>query len=147
MLKLICALKLFVTNIVCLFLGLIIPSHIQRSLFITTLYVRLEKDKLLNKTSFEKLNDKLALASVDDSLKFNAEWTDVIWCGVDIKQHLIDTIGPEILDPNYKLSYSELTIACGYLADKCPKCLMYGNRNQIATDIRSLFICQKDLLA
>lgn len=141
MLQLLCALKIMVVTLVSALLGLIMPTHIQRALFITTLYVQLTKENILQEATLDRLNKRLALASVDGSLEFNAVWTDVIWQNVDIREYLEATLGPDVLKPEHQLTYNELTVACGFIADQCPKCLKYGNRNQIISDIRNLLTC------
>lgn len=141
MLQLLCALKVMIMTLVSGILGIILPSHIQRALFITTLYVRLTKDNILQEATLSRLNQKLALASVEGSLEFNAVWTDTVWQDVDIRQFLEKTLGSEVLKPDHQLSYDELSVACGFMADQCPKCLKYGNRNQIIADIRNLLTC------
>src|SRR5699024_9006950 len=105
---------------ICMLLGLIMPAHIQRALFITTLYVQLTKENILERTTLDRLNEKLGLASVESSLEFNAAWTDVVWNNVNIKNYLVDALGPTVLEPDHKLTYNEVTVASGFIVDKCP---------------------------
>lgn len=141
MLQLLCALKVMIVTLVSGLLSVVMPSHIQRALFITTLYVQLTKENILQEATLDRLNRRLALASVDSSLEFNAAWTDVVWFNVDIRKHLEDKLGPNVLKSNHQLTYDELTVACGFIADQCPKCLQYGNRTQRISDIRNLLTC------
>lgn len=141
MLQLLCALKIGILTFVCRILGIILPSHIRRALFVTTLYVQLTKENILQEATLARLNQRLGLATDDQSLEFNAIWTDVVWSDVDITKYLSETLGSDVLDPSHKLSFDEIQVACGFFADNCPRCLTYGNRQQMFSDIQNLLTC------
>lgn len=141
MLQLLCALKVGLIAFVCRVLGIILPSHIRRALFVTTLYVQLTKENILQEATLARLNQRLGLATDDQSLEFNAIWADVVWSDVEIRKYLSETLGSNVLDPSHKLSFDEIQVACGFFADNCPKCLSYGTRQMMMSDIQNLLTC------
>src|SRR5699024_5109462 len=104
-------------------------------------YVQLTKENILQEATLARLNQRLGLATDDQSLEFNAIWTDVVWSDVDITKYLSETLGSDVLDPSHKLSFDEIQVACGFFADNCPRCLTYGNRQQMFSDIQNLLTC------
>ncbi len=116
--------------------GMMLPKHMKRMLFTTTLHLKLMNENVMQDETFRKLNAKMGLANNDLSLKA---------MGVLGKNVLNDAVVTdfinehrnELAEPTQTPSENTMTQAVKVFIEKWPKAYRYGE-NAMASDIRRL---------
>lgn len=112
-----------------------VVAHVQRVLFMGSLYVVMSRKNEADDQLLEEANEKLQLVPTKDGLKMSAALKNAIW-----RDRLTDSVVDDI---EKKLSQGSVADVCQKIADLTPRWLCYTDGHVPMEDIKAVMEAHK----
>lgn len=124
-------------------LTLVLPNHIKRLVFNTTLFMHLCRMQSFQKEAMHRFNQALELARYEDALELPAKLHQVIWNGETIEKSLCQVCGGDLMCQI--LSPDVATRTCENIVECTPKWMQYGRREDMLKDVMKVMVVSRDI--
>lgn len=124
-------------------LTLVLPSHIKRILFNTTLFIHLGRVPAGDTGVLARFNQALELAKYEDALKLPAKMHRLIWSGETIEQSLCQACGGDMLCQILSPEVAKRT--CENIVECTPKWMQYGRREDMLKDVMKVMVVSREI--
>ncbi len=118
-----------------------VPRRIKRLIFIASILGLIDSDKEISMSLAARVNHILRIAHYDEALHFPIAIKSIIWKSL-VRNPVVDIAGKlyNLHNPRELLKAdADLTATADLLISKAPLWLIYGSKNLMHADIKTLF--------